>query len=175
MRMERACRLELDGKTSVIAHAWPLSRALGGGSAGMGPAPMRTEVCMSRTTTAAEAIAAETSLKGNEGVSESAPETKTEASKHSRPRRKSSRSSRGKKRRTSATAASKQEIVLQMLRRKSGASIDDLVSKTEWQPHSVRGFLSGVARKKLKLPLVSEVGKDGVRRYRVASPKPVKP
>jgi hypothetical protein len=38
----------------------------------------------------------------------------------------------------------------------------------------VRGFLSGVVRKKLKLQLVSELGKDGVRRYRVAPLKPAK-
>jgi Protein of unknown function (DUF3489) len=63
---------------------------------------------------------------------------------------------------------------LQMLRRQSGVSIDDIVSKTAWQRHSVRGFLSGVVRKKLKLQLVSELGKDDVRRYRVASLKPAK-
>jgi hypothetical protein len=61
-----------------------------------------------------------------------------------------------------------------MLRRQSGASIDDIVDKTGWQPYSVRGFLSGVVRRKLNLPLVPEVGKDGVRRYHVASLKPAK-
>ena len=37
-----------------------------------------------------------------------------------------------------------------------------------------RGFLSGVVRKKLKLQLISELGKDGVRRYRAASVTPAK-
>jgi hypothetical protein len=55
-----------------------------------------------------------------------------------------------------------------MLRRQSGVSIDNIIAKTGWQPHSVRGFFSGLVRKKLKLPLVSDVGKDGVRRYHIA-------
>ena len=55
-----------------------------------------------------------------------------------------------------------------MLRRQTGVSIEDIVAKTDWQPHSVRGFFSGVVRKKLGLPLSSEVGKDGVRRYHIA-------
>ena len=64
---------------------------------------------------------------------------------------------------------SKQDIVIQMLRRKSGVTIKDIMAKTGWQPHSVRGFFSGLVKKKLKLPLVSDVGKDGVRRYHIAA------
>ena len=58
--------------------------------------------------------------------------------------------------------------MIHMLRRQTGVSIEDIVAKTDWQPHSVRGFFSGVVRKKLGLPLSSEVGKDGVRRYHIA-------
>jgi hypothetical protein len=38
----------------------------------------------------------------------------------------------------------------------------------------VRGFFSGLVKKKLKLPLVADVGKDGVRRYHIAAVVPSK-
>jgi hypothetical protein len=64
---------------------------------------------------------------------------------------------------------SKQNVVIHMLRRKTGVTIDEIIAKTGWQPHSVRGSFSGLVKKKLKLPLVSDVGKDGVRRYHIAA------
>lgn len=64
---------------------------------------------------------------------------------------------------------SKQDTVLELLRQTEGATIDELMDATAWQAHSVRGFLSGTARKKLKLNLISDVVGNGVRRYRVVS------
>ena len=58
--------------------------------------------------------------------------------------------------------------MIQMLRRQSGVTIEDIIAKTGWQPHSVRGFFSGLVKKKLQLPLASDVGKNGVRRYHIA-------
>jgi hypothetical protein len=49
---------------------------------------------------------------------------------------------------------------------KRGATIDALMKTTGWQQHSVRGFLAGVVRKRLKLDLESKVV-DGRRVYRV--------
>ena len=86
-----------------------------------------------------------------------------------RPPREAKKASSATPKRRSAPAQSKQDLVIQMLRRQSGVTIDDIVAKTGWQPHSVRGFFSGLVRKKLSLPLVSEVGKDGVRRYHIAA------
>jgi hypothetical protein len=63
---------------------------------------------------------------------------------------------------------SKTELVLKKLHLAKGASIEQLVEATGWQPHSVRGFLSAVVRKKMSLNLTSETSKDGVRRYRIA-------
>ena len=85
-----------------------------------------------------------------------------------RPRGKARKPSPTGPKRRAARAQSKQDQVIQMLRRQSGVSVGDIIAKTGWQPHSVRGFFSGLVRKKLKLPLVSDVGKDGVRRYHIA-------
>ena len=59
--------------------------------------------------------------------------------------------------------------MIQLLRRQSGVTTEEIIARTGWQPHSVRGFFSGLVKKKLKLPLVSEVGKDGVRRYHITA------
>jgi Protein of unknown function (DUF3489) len=94
------------------------------------------------------------------------PQRKTAAAPtRSKPQKASSTASK----RRPASAQSKQDLVIQILRRQSGVTIGDIVARTGWQPHSVRGFFSGLVRKKLKLPLVSDVGKDGVRRYHIAS------
>jgi hypothetical protein len=50
---------------------------------------------------------------------------------------------------------SKQDSVIALLRRSEGATLGVLAKATGWQPHSVRGFLAGTVRKKLKLPLQS--------------------
>lgn len=61
---------------------------------------------------------------------------------------------------------SKQALVLGMLRKANGTTIDAIVNATDWQQHSVRGFLAGVVRRKLQLTLVSEPAKGG-RVYRI--------
>lgn len=63
---------------------------------------------------------------------------------------------------------SKQDRVVAVLQRPKGATLKELVKVTGWQPHSVRGFLAGTVRKKLKLPLRSEVV-EGIRIYRAGT------
>jgi hypothetical protein len=81
-------------------------------------------------------------------------------------------------RKRSAPAASKptsrpdtkQARAIAMLRKAAGATIAALMAATDWQQHSVRGFLAGTVRKKLGLNLVSEQTDKG-RVYRIKDGK----
>jgi hypothetical protein len=70
-------------------------------------------------------------------------------------------------------AGTKAAVILKKLATAKGATLEQLMEATAWQAHSLRGFLSGTVKKKLGLTLVSEVGKDGVRRYRTDGPAKV--
>jgi hypothetical protein len=65
-------------------------------------------------------------------------------------------------------SGSKQSRVIAMLQSPTGATIAAMMRATGWQQHSVRGFLAGVVRKRLKLKLVSNKV-DGNRVYQIAS------
>ena len=70
--------------------------------------------------------------------------------------------------RGSAKVGQAQPGRLAMLHRKQGATIATIMQATDWQPHSVRGFLTAVVRTKLGLTLVSE--KTGEARvYRIVA------
>jgi hypothetical protein len=68
-------------------------------------------------------------------------------------------------------SGTKQEAVLALLRQPAGTTIDAMMKATGWQSHSVRGFLTGVVRKRLKLKLES-TAVDGNRVYHVACDAP---
>jgi len=61
----------------------------------------------------------------------------------------------------------KAALVVNLLKRKSGASLEELTRATGWQPHSVRGFLSGTVRKRMGMALVRKSAKNGTHRYYV--------
>jgi hypothetical protein len=61
---------------------------------------------------------------------------------------------------------SKKAHIIAMLREPGGVTIEAMARATKWQPHSVRGFLAGVVRKKLGLNLISMAGDNG-RVYRI--------
>ena len=66
-------------------------------------------------------------------------------------------------------SASKHDQILDLLRRKQGASLMELQKTSGWQAHSLRGFLAGTVKKRLGLKLSSDKSKEGERRYSIAS------
>jgi Protein of unknown function (DUF3489) len=70
-------------------------------------------------------------------------------------------------RRTKVARVTKQERVLTLLSQPERASIDEMMQATDWQQHSVRGFLAGTVKKKLGFPLTSSKPNDGARRYSI--------
>jgi hypothetical protein len=60
-------------------------------------------------------------------------------------------------------------MVIDLLRRSDGATLDELVEATGWQRHSVRGVISGGLEKKLALIVVSDKTGGAQRRYRITA------
>ena len=66
-----------------------------------------------------------------------------------------------------ADARSKQARIIAMLQSPAGTTGAAIMKATGWQQHSVRGFLAGVVRKRLKLKLASNKV-NGNRIYQIA-------
>ena len=62
---------------------------------------------------------------------------------------------------------SKKAIVLDLLRRKDGATMAEIAKATGWQNHSIRGFISGTLTKKMDLPVASLKNEQGERVYKI--------
>jgi hypothetical protein len=82
------------------------------------------------------------------------------------PSKKAKPAKRAKKDAGAPTAreGSKKAMVLDMMRRKEGATLKEIMSATDWQAHSVRGFIS-IAAKKMGLKIESTRREDGERLY----------
>jgi hypothetical protein len=61
----------------------------------------------------------------------------------------------------------KQALLIDMLRRPEGATVDDVVHETGWQRHTVRGAIAGAIKKKLGLEVTSEKVEGVGRVYRL--------
>jgi len=96
------------------------------------------------------------SSKGKSGKKPTSPKKSTKA-----PKKAKSPKAAG------ARQGSKTEKVLDLLKRSGGASLKEIMKATGWQPHSVRGFLSGTIGKKMGLAVISSKAEDGERSYSV--------
>ena len=65
---------------------------------------------------------------------------------------------------------SKQARLISLLNAASGATLEQMMSLTGWQAHTVRGTISGVLRKRLGLNVVCDAAEaSDARRYRIVA------
>ena len=87
---------------------------------------------------------------------------KAKSAKKATPKKKAPKSARNDAREGSKTAT-----ILDLLKRPDGATAKELLKVTGWQPHSLRGFISGTLGKKMGLAVTSTKGEEGERVYSV--------
>jgi hypothetical protein len=98
------------------------------------------------------------------------PKSKTKVATRSAARKISKGKARPLSTKSAVRSDTKHARIIAMLRAPAGTTIAAIMTATDWQQHSVRGFLAGVVRKKLDLNLVSELTDKG-RIYRIRDGK----
>src|SRR5580704_2549032 len=78
---------------------------------------------------------------------------KGKSGKKASPAKKAPQAKKGAKSKESSgpREGSKTDRILELLKRPGGVTAKELMKATGWQPHSVRGFLSGTVGKKMGL------------------------
>lgn len=66
-----------------------------------------------------------------------------------------------------ASRVTKHDRILTLLSQREGTTIAEMMQVTDWQQHSVRGFLAGTVKKKLGVILTSSKAEGALRRYRI--------
>ncbi len=103
-------------------------------------------------------------------TSKESPSTKAQPKQRRRPAEPKSSGAKPKGRTSPAAVrpGTKQALLIDLLKRKKGAAIEEIVKATGWQPHSIRGAISGTLKKKLGLVVTSERIGDRGRVYQIA-------
>ena len=111
-------------------------------------------------------------LEAIDGGPAEKPAKKSRASEGRRKRPRTGRmtagpGSKGQKAASAVRQGTKQALLIDLLKRKTGAAIEEIVEATGWQAHSVRGAISGTLKKKLGLKVASEKVDGRGRVYRI--------
>ena len=134
---------------------------------------MKTITTEEQNTPAATAPATEPKATTKANVASRKPHvapSKAKSGKKATPVKKGAKAAKGAKpakKPSGARQGTKTEKVLDLLKRAGGAGLKEIMKATDWQPHSVRGFLSGTVGKKMGLAVTSTKGEDGERSYSI--------
>ena len=94
------------------------------------------------------------------------PAAKKTSKKDAKPAPAAKKTPKAKDTAAAPREGSKKQIVLDLLRRKDGATMAEIAKATDWQNHSIRGFISGNVTKKMGLVVESSKNEAGERTYR---------
>lgn len=100
---------------------------------------------------------------------DASPETKVPSGEPARGagKRRSRKAAETTEKAPRTRADSKQAKLIEMLKRREGATIDEIVKAFDWQAHTVRGAIAGALKKKLGLNVISEKSEARGRIYRI--------
>jgi cell pole-organizing protein PopZ len=179
-------RFTSEKELAALATNWPADRLIGvwnsfAGVAGFGADLKPVKKFTNRKTAIARIWKA---VQGLDGVSEGAATATAEAAaatpakatpktpKGTPTKAKATKTTKSAKKATGAPVPrefSKKAAVIDMLRRKGGATLEEITKATDWQNHTIRGFVSGTLTKKMGLTVESAKNADGARYYRITS------
>ena len=106
------------------------------------------------------AIAAPVAPHAPDVAPEAAPSTKRAARAKKAPKPATEKKTR---------EGSKTETILGLMKQPGGTTLKAIIEATDWQAHSVRGFISGTLGKKMGLTVVSAKGENGERSYSISA------
>jgi hypothetical protein len=147
-------KLAANWPTDRLAQIWNSFAGVAGFGADLKPVKKFTD----RKTAAARIWKAIQTLDGV------GPEATTPAQETAGTAPKAARSKDGAPK---ARECSKKAIVVELLRRKEGATLAEIAKATEWQNHSIRGFISGTLTKKMGLNIESTKKEGAERTYKI--------
>jgi hypothetical protein len=87
--------------------------------------------------------------------------------KGAKPKAAAKKTAKPERKATAPRAESKGAKILDMIARAKGATLAEIMKATDWQAHSVRGFIS-IAAKKHSITIESSKNEAGDRTYKIA-------
>lgn len=106
--------------------------------------------------------------KAKKSAKTAAPKKEAKSAPKEAAKKKAEPSKKASKPATEPRDGSKKSIVIELLRRKGGATMAEIAKATDWQNHSIRGFISGQLTKKMGMTVESSKNEAGERTYRIA-------
>ena len=130
-------------------------------------APQGATVAPEKASSKKDASKKKGAPKANKGAKKAAKQAKAAPKKQAKEKVASKKAAKVKEAKV-PREFSKKSIVLDLLRRKDGATMAEIAKATDWQNHSIRGFISGNLTKKMGLAVESTKNEAGERTYRLA-------